>query len=155
MRLLVAFHSRTGYTRRVAEMLAGECNGVVDEICPLREHRGFTGYLRCAFEARAGHIPPILPPRHDPGTYELVIIGTPIWAWSLASPVRTYLHGHGPALKRVAFYCTMGGAGAENAFNEMRELCGRAPLATLALTKGQIDAHRLEAPLEAFVRALD
>jgi hypothetical protein len=48
----------------------------------------------------------------------------------------------------------MGGAGADNAFSEMRDLCGRAPVATLALTNRQIDARTHDTALVAFVKAL-
>jgi menaquinone-dependent protoporphyrinogen IX oxidase len=151
---LIAFHSRTGYTRQIAETLAGECNAVVDEISPLHERNGILGYLRCALEARAGAMPAIMAARRDPAEYELVIVGTPIWAWSLASPVRSYLREHGHKLRRVAFFCTMGGAGAENAFGEMRDLCGKVPVATLAVTNREIDARRQQPALDAFVKAL-
>jgi flavodoxin len=154
MKPLIAFHSRTGYTRRVAETLAGDCNAVVDEILPVRDRNGFVGYLCCALEARGGRAPAIMPARRDPREHELVIIGTPIWAWSLSSPVRSYLREHGRNLRRVAFFCTMGGAGAENAFSEMCDLCGRTPVATLALTDRQIDARSHDPALAAFVKAL-
>jgi menaquinone-dependent protoporphyrinogen IX oxidase len=151
---LIAFHSRTGYTRQVAETLAGECNAVVDEICPLLERTGVVGYLCCVLEARGGRAPAIMPARRDPREHELVIVGTPIWAWSLSSPVRSYLREHRGKLQRVAFFCTMGGAGADNAFSEMRDLCGKTPVATLALTDRQIDARSHDPALEAFVKAL-
>ena len=48
----------------------------------------------------------------------------------------------------------MGGAGAENAFSEMRDLCSKTPVATLALTDRQIDARSHDPALAAFVRAL-
>jgi menaquinone-dependent protoporphyrinogen IX oxidase len=154
MKPLIAFHSRSGYTRRVAETLAGDCNGIVDEISALNEQAGVLGYLRCALEARSGIAPAIMPARRDPAEYELVIVGTPVWAWSLSGPVRSYLREHAHKLRRVAFFCTMGGAGADNAFSEMRALCGKVPLATLALTDREIDGRRHDPALAAFVRAL-
>jgi hypothetical protein len=36
----------------------------------------------------------------------------------------------------------------------MRDLCGKVPVATLALTDREIDARRQEPAIEAFVRAL-
>lgn len=151
---LVAFHSRTGYTRRVAESLARRLNADVDEIRVVRERAGLLGYLRCALEARGRYVPEILPARREPARYELVVVGTPIWAWCLSSPVRSYLRKHRHELKRVAFFCTMGGAGAENAFGDMTELCGKAPVVTLALTDREIDGRRHQAKLEPFAKAL-
>jgi len=154
MNPLIVFHSRTGYTRRVAEELAGECNGAVDEVCRAGERRGLVGYLGCAFEARTGRTPVVLPVRQDPARFELVLLGTPVWAWSLSSPVRTYLREHGRHLKRVAFFCTMAAAGADNAFSEMQALCGKVPLATLVLTDRELEARSHGVALSAFVKAL-
>jgi hypothetical protein len=151
---LVVYHSRTGYTRRIAEALARRRGADLEEIRLLRDRRGALGYLRCALEAHGRYAPRILPPRHDPRGYRLVVVGTPIWVWNLSSPVRSYLRAHRRELRRIAFFCTMGGAGADNAFRDMAKLSGKAPVATLALTDREIDAHRHRGKLTAFAKAL-
>jgi hypothetical protein len=45
----------------------------------------------------------------------------------------------------------MGGSGAGRVFEAMKELTGREPLATLALTDGEVDAAA-RAKFDAFVR---
>ena len=52
-------------------------------------------------------------------------------------------------MKRVAFFCTMGGSGAETAFGQLRQELGLEPVATLALTDREIDAGEIEAKLKA------
>ena len=51
----------------------------------------------------------ITPPKHDLSEYALVVVGTPIWAARLSSPVRTYLSQQRESLERVAFFCTQAG----------------------------------------------
>ena len=152
-KILVVHHSRSGYTRRVAKLLARRLGADVEEIRVLQPVAGPIGYALCAFEAMAGLAPALRPPRHDHSGYDTVIVGTPVWFWSLSSPVRSWLSRHRLGRVRVAFFCTMGGAGAERVFATMEALSGRAPLATMALTDAEIDAHD-EAKLDAFVASL-
>jgi hypothetical protein len=83
-------------------------------------------------------VPEILPTDKDPGIYDLVILGTPVWGWSLASPLRAYVLKNKGKFKRVAFFCTMGGSGHENAFAELKSICEKNPLALLGLKKDEV-----------------
>ncbi len=80
------------------------------------------------------------------------MIGTPVWFWRLSSPVRSWLAQHRPQ-RRVAFFCTMGGSGAQRVFATMAALLGKPPVATLALTEAQI-ARGCDEQLDAYVRSL-
>lgn len=136
---LIVYHSRTGHTRHVAQALARRLDADLDEIRIVQPMGGAIGYTLCALEALAELTPALRPMKKDPSAYDLVVIGTPVWVWSLSSPVRSWLTRH--ALKRrVAFFCTMGGSGAGRAFATMAELAGRAPVATLALRADEVDA---------------
>jgi flavodoxin len=149
---LIVYHSRSGYTRRVAQALAKRLNADLDEIRIMQHLGGALGYAMCAVEAIAGLAPALRPSHRDPAAHELVVVGTPIWFWSLASPVRSWLERH--ALKRrVAFFCTMGGSGAQRVFSTMAELSGKEPVATLALIDKEIDGA-FEDKLDAFVQRL-
>jgi len=152
MRTLVVYHSRSGYTRRVAESLAHRLHADIEEIV-VEPRPGPLGYLRCAFEALLAMRTRIRTPKYDPSDYGLVVIGTPVWFWRLSSPVRTYLASRRRRLSRVAFFCTMGGSGERRVFDTMAAVGGKPPVATLALTDGDIDAHR-HARIDAFVQAL-
>lgn len=152
-RTLVVYHSQTGYTKRIAQALARRLDADLEAITPLQPRAGVLGYAQNALEAMAAMTPAIAPPQRDPAAYDLVVIGTPVWFWSLASPVRTWAVLSRLGAARVAFFCTMGGSGAGRVFDALEELAGRKPVATLALTDGQIDARRLEA-IDGFVKAL-
>ena len=149
---LIAYHSRSGYTRRVALALAERLNADLDEIRIVQSLGGAAGYALCAIEALAGLAPALRRAHHDPAAYELVIVGTPVWFWSLASPVRSWLEGH--ELKHhVAFFSTMGGSGAQRVFSTMAALAGRQPEATLALVDEEIDAAHCD-KIDAFAQRL-
>ena len=152
--ILVAYYSRTGRTRLVADELARTLGADRLEIADLHSRKGLTGYLRSAREAMRGELPPIAPQHIGLTPYALVVLGTPVWAGHLSSPMRSFLHAHERELPRVAFFCTCGGSGAQRVFDEMRTLAGRQPEATCALTERDIAARRHREALEAFATRL-
>jgi menaquinone-dependent protoporphyrinogen IX oxidase len=150
---LVVFHSRSGHTRRVAKALAESLDADLDEIVVHRRRDGPLGYLRCALEGLGGWAASVRATRHDPSRYERVLIGTPVWFWSLSSPVRAWVQSHHFGDAKLAFFCTMGGSGAEHAFEQLESVCGRAPQTTLALSEAQL-AGDFQGALADFVAKL-
>ena len=73
--------------------------------------------------------------KKDPKKYDLIIIGTPVWAWTTTPAIRTYLTQNKP--KKVAFFCTSGGSKGK-VFEDMEEL-SKKPLATLDLVDKKIN----------------
>jgi len=151
-RTLIVYHSRTGHTKRVGQALARRLDADLDEIRIVQPLDGIAGYAMCAIEAVAGLAPALRPMHRNPAAYELVLIGTPVWFWSLSSPVRSWLEAH-PLKHRVAFFCTMGGSGAGRVFATMAELAGGEPVATLALLEKELEGP-FEQKLEAFAKRL-
>ncbi|MCX8199975.1 MAG: hypothetical protein N3G76_00735, partial [Candidatus Micrarchaeota archaeon] len=80
------------------------------------------------------HISEIESPQKDPLQYDLVIIGTPIWASTMSLPVKAYITKMSGKFKKVAFFCTGGGFGARNVFKDMSYLCAKQAVATLSVS---------------------
>ncbi|MDO9283776.1 MAG: flavodoxin [Aquabacterium sp.] len=151
-RILVVCYSRSGRTRRVAEAIALQCDADLDWIKDREPRQGPVGYLRSALQALLHRKPWIQPARRPMGDYSLVIIGTPVWAWNIASPVRSYLGRYGDRCRRVAFFCTCGGAGADKVLADLQRLSGKRALATLALPRHVVDRGQFHGAVEQFVR---
>ena len=151
---LVVYFSRSGYTRRIAEEIARRLPADLNPILERHDRSGWFGYLRSGFEAYKHRTPPILPAVKDAAAYDLVVLGTPVWAGNIASPMRSYLTAHGHELNRVAFFCTQGGSGAEAVLKDMATLSRREPIATLVLNDAEIKADSHASKLDAFVREL-
>ena len=86
--------------------------------------------------------------------YDLIVIGTPVWAWSLSSPVRAYLLANKSKLPAVAFFCTLGGAGSDRAFGQMQELTGKPPADCLSITASDVASTAYEPRVAAFAETL-
>jgi menaquinone-dependent protoporphyrinogen IX oxidase len=86
LRTLVVYYSRSGTTRKIAEALSRALNANVEEIVESKSRAGFFGYLRSLVEAIQRNPSAIAQSKCDPSSYDRVIIGTPVWAWSVSSP---------------------------------------------------------------------
>jgi flavodoxin len=131
MKTLVTYYSRTGNTKKVAEEMAKLLNADIDHIVDKTDRKGAKGWLLSGRDATKKHKTEIKYEK-DPKSYDLVVIGTPIWAFTVTPAIRTYLHDNAKKLKKVAFFTTSGGMGIENTFEEMAKL-SKKPIATLGL----------------------
>lgn len=151
---LIAFYSRTGRTRVVAHAISRRCDAHLEDIQLSDELTGWSGYLRSAIGAIRRRTPSLGPLEHDVGDYEVLVVGTPVWAFHASSPIRSYLIGVRESLRDVAFFCTMGGSGADRVFAELHALTRRPPIATLALTAREVDGNHYAAKLAQFTEQI-
>ena len=152
-RILVILYSRSGYTKTIAEAIASACHADM-EVIRDGARRGLFGYLRSGFEATRKKLPDIEPIENDPSRYDLIVIGTPVWAANIASPVRTFVTRYKDKFRNVAFFCTLGGSGAEKVLDDLTQLCGKSPIATVAITDDEIKHGSYQGKLDDFVRLI-
>jgi flavodoxin len=153
-RVLIVFFSRTGTTRKLARAIHAGLGGELMEITTRRYPRGLRGYLRAGMDAALGRAAPIRTKRPDASSYELIVVGTPVWNASLSAPVRTFLSQSLPRADRLAFFMTLGGSGARRVQEQMEWLCGKRPVASLALTEREVRQRNLSEKVENFVEEL-
>lgn len=153
-RILVVYYSRSGHTDFVARQIAARCHADLERIQDRRPRQGVVGYLRSSLEALLGSCPAIERGRRRPGDYDLVIVGTPVWFWGVASPVRTWVQRHHAALNHVALFCTCGGSGHAKAMDDLERLCGHPSLARLALTERAVPQCQRDPALRRFLLEL-
>jgi flavodoxin len=151
-RTLLVFYSLGGHTHPVARAIAERSGAVLEAIAEPRPRRGFSGLLRIAWEIIARRPVELLPAEHDPADLDTVVIGAPVWAGTVPTPVRSYIRAHAAALQRVAFFCTEDGSGGERAFERMQALCAAESVATLIATQGRPDSS-VAAALESILAA--
>jgi hypothetical protein len=59
-------------------------------------------------DASRGKETQIAPTTKNPEDYDLLIIGTPVWAFTLTPAIRTYLRNNDLSGKKVALFFTLG-----------------------------------------------
>jgi flavodoxin len=154
MNALVVFYSRTGVTKQVAEALAQSLNCDSEELIDTKKRSGPLGFILAGKDAKAKKLTKLTDIKRDPALYDLVILGTPIWAGTLSSATRTYIVNNQLNFKRVAFFCTNGGGESQQIFADMEALCERRPVSILALQDKEVKAGTFEGKLREFVDGL-
>ncbi len=151
---LVVYYSRTGTTKQVAEAIADGLGAELEEIVDTKSRKGMLGFVTGGKDARLNKPTEIHEVRSDSSAYNLVVIGTPVWASSVTPAIRTYMMGCKDNLPGVAFFLTTGGTGVDRTFKQMAELCGKQPIARLALTTKEVRKGQAADKVEAFVKEL-
>ena len=109
MKSLVVYYTRTGNARFVAETIAAEIGADVEEIVDLKKRSGALGFLSGGSDARRGKKTEIAPTKKSPTDYDLIIVGTPVWAGRPVPAILTYLKKNDLSGKKVAIFFTQGG----------------------------------------------
>lgn len=138
MKILIVDYSWTGMTRRVALDMARKLGAEHAAIRDARPRRGLSGRIRSALEAVFRCHPAIVYDGPDPAAFDLVIVGTPVWASRMASPVRTFLRDYGARIRKPAVFCTYAGSGAMAAALTMGQLLPVPPVDTLLIRDSEI-----------------
>jgi flavodoxin len=154
-RIIVVIYSLTGHTRRVGAEIAQRLHCPLVEISDQRPRKGVLGFVRSALEALFSRTPAIREIDRNLADFDAVVVGTPVWAGHLCSPVRSFLTLHRPHIRALAAFCTMGGTTPANTFLDITSTAGRAPIATLALRKKALGSTSARSELERFVAAVD
>ena len=155
MKTLIAFYSRTGTTKKVAEALAGKLGADLEEIKDTVDRGGVRGYLVSGKDAMMRKLTVLEPVTRNVSDYDLVIAGTPIWSWNISSPIRTYLTEQKSNFKNLAFFCTMGGSGDEKAFKEMEETSGKKPLTAASFLTREVASDNFSEKTDKFVNDIN
>lgn len=139
-RILIVYYSRTGVTEKVAlqlkERIKDDCT--VEKIIDKQNREGISGFIKAGHDALKGKMTKIEEIKNDVSQYDLVIIGTPIWAGNISSAVRTYINLNKNKFNKVAFFTTQASKREYKAFDTMKELCERKPKGLLRLTNSDI-----------------
>lgn len=86
MRVAIVYHSLSGNTRRVAELLgerlAGTAEADLVEVRDRRQYSTLTAYSSGAPRAMRGEVAEVDPAEIEVGGYDVVVVGSPVWAFA-------------------------------------------------------------------------
>lgn len=124
-KILVVYYSYEGHTEHVAYVIAQELSADVLQIKPIKEMstKGFGKYLWGGSQVYMKKIPKLEPIRVDFSKYDTIFVGSPIWAWSLTPPIKSFILNDYLIDKDLYFFYTHeGGPGkVEKSFKIMVE----------------------------------
>ncbi len=111
MKVLIVYYSLEGNTRFIADTIAKATSADLLELKPIKEiaKKGVLKYLTGGIQAWKKEAPELLSWDKDPNDYNLIFIGTPVWAWTYSAPCHTFLSTTNLKNKKIAFFCCHGG----------------------------------------------
>lgn len=136
MNAVIVYFSLEGNTKYVAEKIAKLLNADMVQLIPVKEYP--TGKVSKFFwggkSATLKEIPKLEAYHFDSQNYDLVLLGTPIWAGTFAPPLRTFIRENKLTGKKVALFACSGGGSAEKCFDQLeKEISDCTVLSTLRL----------------------
>jgi menaquinone-dependent protoporphyrinogen IX oxidase len=154
MKVLVTFYSRTGLTKKVAAYISEKLEGHTDEIVDIKNRSGAIGYVVAGKDATQKKFTQIRSTANLKD-YDLIIIGGPVWAWTMSPAIRTYLTENKDILKtkKIAFFATQGSDGADKKFKAMQEILESKPLNTMTINSRDFREDAYKKKVDDFIRA--
>ncbi|NHJ46982.1 MAG: flavodoxin [Asgard group archaeon] len=123
MKSLVIYYSKTGNTKLMAEKIAEELNS---DLLALKEQKkikssGFGLYFRGGFYSMTKKKMKLEEIETNFEDYDLIFLGTPVWAWRLNPVVRSFLKTTNFTGKKFGLFSCCAGS-AEKILQEMKEI---------------------------------
>jgi len=122
MKTLVIFYSFEGNTKLIAENIAKTIDADILELKPKNEikTKGFMKYVWGGKAAMMKEKPELIPLDKNIEEYDMLFVGTPVWAWSYAPPLNTFFSTQSIANKKIALFCCHGGVKGK-IFDKMKQ----------------------------------
>ena len=112
-KILIVYYSLTGNTHLIAEAIKEETGGDIERLKPIKDLNSESGnrFFWGGMHAKMKQKPKLEPLQHDPNNYDLIFLGTPVWAWTLTPPIRSYLKLNDLLSKPLAIWNCAAGNG--------------------------------------------
>jgi flavodoxin len=125
MKTSIIYYSYSGITRGIAEKIQKACGGDLIEVTSKEHYSKLTAYTLGAYRAMKEECDPIEPETIDVSLSDLIVIGTPVWAFKPT-----------PAIN--AAIATLKGCNGKNAV--IFVTCGGSAKDTLPIMKKALEA---------------
>ena len=157
MKRLVVYYSLDGNTRLVARKIAQISDADLLELEPAREvPRGnFMKFFWGGRQVMMKDKPSLKPLHKNPNEYDMIFIGTPVWAWSYTPALATFFDETGLNRKKIALFCCHAG-GMGGAFENMaKQLKGNDILGTIDFVEPlKQEKKKIEEEITSWAKAI-
>jgi len=124
MKTAVIYYSLEGNMDLIAQEIGKNEAADLYRLKPQKEYPTgkISKYVVGGKSAKFGECPKLVNPSIDLSKYEALVIGTPIWADTLAPPLNTFLADYEITGKKIILVATHRGGGAGKCFEKMKAL---------------------------------
>jgi flavodoxin len=146
MKTLIAFYSLGGNTKKLAQAISGAVGGDFLEIKLKKElpQKGILKFFFAGRQAMKKVVPEILALDKNPADFDLIFLGTPVWAGNFAPAIRSFLTQAKLKNKKIALFCAHGGDNSGKSLIELeKELSGNEVIAKIDFKMDGISENQL------------
>lgn len=125
-KILVSYFSATGVTKEVAKKIAEAVDGDLFEIEPIKKYTKQDLDWRDELSRSSIEMsdktsrPEIVNKISDIENYDTILIGFPIWWYTVPTIINTFIEENDLNSKNIYIFVTSGGTGVSNAFNDLK-----------------------------------
>ena len=154
--ILVAYFSRSGNTRLLANQIHEKVGGGIFEIQPEKPYPAdYDAAVKLAKEEKESGFRPRLKAKIiDIGSYGFVFLGYPIWWGTFPMPVATFLSDYDFSGKTIVPFCTNGGSGLGHSVGDIKRLCQKSTVLE-GLAIGDSDAKNARNRVSKWLQKLE
>lgn len=114
MKISIIYHSYSGITRGIAEKIQETCGGDLIEVKLKQNYSSITAYTLGCYRAMKEECDQIEPETIDISTSDLVVIGTPVWAFKATPAINAAIAAlKGCDGKKAVIFATCGSSAKE------------------------------------------
>ncbi|MDO5848287.1 MAG: flavodoxin [Methanobrevibacter sp.] len=158
MKTLIIYYSESGSTEIISKVLAYNLNADIVMIQDLKPRDGFKNRLTASFDAFRENKTEIYPPTLNLENYDLIYIGTPVWASKPSPAISTIIDSCDLRRKDVILFTTMtssGGAATIEKLEKKVKARGGRVVETFTIKTKDKDMNRLMRDAESIIDILD
>ncbi len=125
MKNLIIYYSYTGNTKKIANIIKDKLPN--SDIAEIKTKIPYSSDYNSVVsqgkkEVKKGFMPEILPIDIDINSYENIIIGSPVWWYTFAPAILTFLNNYNLSGKKIYPFITNGGW-IGHTFDDIKNLC--------------------------------
>lgn len=155
-KVLVVYYSKTGHTQKIAQDIAKQIDADLEEIFDQKKRTGLLGFILGGRDALTKKETRISEIKKNPAEYDLVILGSPIWAGNITPAIRTYINQYGDFIGSTAFFFSSGGKTPEQVFEKKLSFLKEKPIAVTGLSLSEIkDDNTYKIKISIFINSIE
>ncbi len=141
MKTSIIYHSYSGITRGIAEKIKEACGGNLVEVKLKQDYSAITAYTLGCYRAMKEECDPIEPAAIDVSGSDLIVIGTPVWAFKATPAINGAIAAlRGCDGKKAVIFATCGSSAKDTlpVLKKSLEAKGMAVVGQFVLTRKEI-----------------
>jgi flavodoxin len=151
MKTAVVYYSFEGNSDLVANLIGQELKADIFKLETIdqKKRKGFAKYAWGGSMVFMHKKPPLKPFNIDAASYDLIVLGFPVWAGSAAPPINTFLDNVKISGKKIALFCCHAG-GKGDALNKLKaqlpgnEFAGEIDFVNPSQQEAQVIAEKVK-----------